>query len=396
MKELRIAFIEQDAGIGGAEVNLFYLLGGMDRRRFRPLVIVPFEGPLTDRLKELGVQFKVISRAKLISTSTYIWGRKIFNPFAVFFDVLIFLPAIWKIRNFLRREQVDLVHTNSMVAHIYGALAARLAGIPCIWHMQDIVDPKMAFGAVGRTLAFLGGFLPRKIVAVSKAVGEPFDGKSMRKIQVIYNGVDIQKFSPDVDGSDIRKELNITDSEFIVGIVGRLTQWKGQKEFLKAAAKLQGEVPDARFLIVGDTTFSTQDFKSELIQLAKDLKLESKVIFAGGRSDVPSVLRVMDVLVHASILPEPFGLVIIEGMAAGIPVIAANRGGPREIIAEGEDGFLVDPCKTNELAHAIIGLLEDESLRKRISEAGRIKVERHFTVDKFVHQFEQLYLETAH
>ncbi len=287
------------------------------------------------------------------------------------------------------------MHTNSMIAHIYGSIAAKLAGVPCIWHMQDIVDPRMAFGMVRRMLVYLGGILPKKIVVVSKAAGAMFDGKSASKVHVIYNGTDCKRFSPEVDGSAVRRELGISEEELVVGMVGRLTRWKGHKEFLKAAARVAEQMENTKFLVIGDTTFGDPRFKDELIRLVKTLKLESRVIFTGARNDIPALLRAMDVLVHASILPEPFGLVIIEGMAAGVPVIAADQGGPREIISEGEDGFLVDPHKTNELAQAIIRLLRDESLRKRISEAARKKVEKHFTVDNFVRRFAQLYSEAA-
>lgn len=392
---IRIAFIEQDTGIGGAEVNLFSLLERLDPQRFEPVVIVPYPGPLTKRLEQMGVRYQVIPRPKLISTSTFIFDKKCFNPFAVIYDVATFIPCIFRISRFLRKERVHVVHTNAIVAHFYGALAARMAGVPCVWHMQDIVDPKMALGIVRRGLVYFGGILPNKIVAVSHAVGNMFTGKSSSKIKIVYNGTDCKRFSPEVDGSGIRKEFGIRNNEFVVGIIGRLAQWKGQKEFLQAAAKVAESASNVKFIVVGDTTFNRAEFKEELIQFTKELALESKVIFTGMRNDVQQILKAMDVLVHCSILPEPFGLVIVEGMAAGVPVIAANQGGPCEIIISGEDGFLVDPHKSDELATAILLLLNDESLRRKISNAARIKVEGFFAVELFVHNFEVVYQEVS-
>ncbi len=104
-KEIKIAFIEQDSGIGGAEINLFYLFKGLNKDLFCPIVIVPYAGPLTERLIQMGVKCHVIPRAKFMSTSTYIMGRKIFNPFAVLYDFIVFLPTILKLKNYLERKK---------------------------------------------------------------------------------------------------------------------------------------------------------------------------------------------------------------------------------------------------------------------------------------------------
>jgi glycosyltransferase involved in cell wall biosynthesis len=348
---------------------------------------------LTERLRQMGVKYHVISRVKLISTSTYIFKEKIFNPFAVLYDCFVFLSAIWKIKNYLKRERINLVHTNSILAHIYGAIAAKIAGVPCIWHMQDIVDPEMVFGLARRALVFLGRILPEKITVISIAVGQMFTGKSSQKVQVVYNGTDTIKFSPEIDGSGIRKEFNIANDEFVVGIVGRLVIWKGQREFLKAASVIINRIPNTKFLIIGDTTFGSKQYKEELYDLACELGIESKVIFSGGREDIPNIIRAMDVMVHASISPEPFGLVIIEGMASGVPVVASNRGGPVEIIEHRKDGFLVDPEETENVANIVIELLRDKALRKKISENARIKVVERFTIEEFTSKFQRIYCE---
>jgi glycosyltransferase involved in cell wall biosynthesis len=390
-KRIKIAFIEQDSGIGGAEVNLFYLFKGMDKDIFCPTVIVPYKGPLTERLEQMGVKYHVIPRVKFISTSVYVSGTKVFNPFAVLYDLFVFLPTILKLNNYLKSERINVVHTNSMLAHMYGAIAAKIAGIPCVWHMQDIVDPEMVFGLARRALVFFGRIIPEKIIVISMAVGQMFTGKSSQKVQVVYNGTDTTKFSPEIVGSGIRKEFNIANDEFVVGMVGRLVIWKGQREFLKAASVIVRKIPNTKFLIVGDTTFGSKQYKEQLYDLACELGIESKVIFSGGRDDIPNIISAMDVMVHASISPEPFGLVIIEGMASGIPVVASNRGGPLEIIEHGGDGFLADPENTENLATIIMELLNNKSLRKNIGEKARKKVVDQFSVEKFVRQFENIY-----
>lgn len=391
----KIAFIEQDSGIGGAEVNLFYLLQGMDRRLFHPVVVVPCEGPLTDRLKVSGFRFQVIPRPKLISTSAYFFGKRIFNPLAALYDVFVCIPAVLKIKRFLIRERIEVVHTNSMVAHIYGAVAAKLAGVPCVWHMQDIVDSKTAFGLFRIILSFIAGRLPAKIAAVSKAVASMFPDLAGERLRVVYNGVDTDIYSPVPAGDRIRSELGIPEADMIVGIVGRLVRWKGHREFLEAAAVVAARVPRVRFLIVGDTTFGSGKYREELASLSEKLGISSKVTFTGFRPDVPRLLAGMDVLVHASTRPEPFGLVVVEGMAAAVPVIASVHGAANEIIDDGEDGFLVDPADTQALAGIMIKLLEDAPLRKRIGSASRRKAVENYSIARFINQMEEVYTDAA-
>jgi glycosyltransferase involved in cell wall biosynthesis len=393
MDSIKIAFIEEDSGIGGAEVNLFYLLMGMDKDIFCPTVIVPYKGPLTERLEQMGIKYHIIPRVKFISTSVYIFGTKVFNPFAVLYDFFVFLPTILKLNNYLKSERINVVHTNSMLAHIYGAIAAKIAGVPCIWHMQDIVDPRMAFGFAGRAINLLGNILPTKIVSVSNAVGEMFKDKSAQKVRVIYNGTDIEKFSPQTDGTLIRREFNIADNEMVIGMVGRLTEWKGQREFIKASFLVAKEIERVKFMIVGGTTFSRKAYFQELKRLTHELKLSDKVIFTGFRNDIPNLIAAMDICVLPSVLPDPCPLTLFDYMASGKPVVASHLGGPSEIIEHGKDGFLVDPEETENIANIVIELLRDKALRKKISENARIKVVEQFSIEKFTSKFQNIYRE---
>ena len=151
-KKIKVAFLEESARIGGAEVNVLNLLERMDLSKFETLVICPCEGPFTARIKEIGGRVSIVRRLPLISTSMFIKGKKVTNPFAILYNFISFIPSSLILAKFLKHEQVDVLHTNSMLAHFYGAMAARLAGVPCIWHMQDIVDPYQAFGTLRRVI----------------------------------------------------------------------------------------------------------------------------------------------------------------------------------------------------------------------------------------------------
>ncbi len=383
-EQIRIAFIEHDAGIGGAEVNLFYLFNGMNGNRFRPLVVVPYEGPLTRRLREMGVEYRLVRQVKFISTSTFIFGRKIFNPLAVLYDILVFIPTVWRLQRLLKGERIHVVHTNTIFSHVYGALAAKLAGVPCVWHIQDIVDPKMALGLVRKALVFLGGILPCKIVVVSNAVGAMFNGRSAAKVRIVYNGADTERFSPDVDGSVIRREFNIAEDELVIGMVGRLTQWKGQREFLRAASLVAKEIKKIKFLIVGDATFSDGAFVNDLEELTKELELTGKVIFTGFRRDVPGLIATMDICVLPSVLPDPCPLVMFDYGAGGKPVVASAIGGIPEIVINGETGFLVKPGNWKELADGILHSAKNKDLRQSMGIKARMHIEENYSAANFI------------
>jgi glycosyltransferase involved in cell wall biosynthesis len=234
------------------------------------------------------------------------------------------------------------------------------------------------------------------IVAVSKAVGDMFTGKAASKVRVIYNGTDTSRFSPAKDGTAVRREFNISGEELVIGVVGRLTQWKGQREFLKAASIISAHIPNTKFLIVGDTTFSDPGYKDELCRLADRTGLSSRVIFTGFRTDVPELVAAMDLCVLPSVLPDPCPLVLFDYMASEKPVVATKLGGAPEIIEHGKDGILTDPFWTDDFAGEMISLLKDAPARKRLAASARQKVVECFTLDIFVAQFQKLYLEVVH
>jgi glycosyltransferase involved in cell wall biosynthesis len=394
--KIRVAFLEGSAMIGGAEVNVLSLVQRMDHKKFETLVISPFEGPLTQKVREIGGEVIIVPRLPLISTSIFINGRKVTNLFAILSNFISFFPSSLILAKFLVHKQVDVLHTNSMLAHFYGALAARLTGVPCIWHMQDIVDPSQAFGALRRILNLTGNWLPHRIVVISEAVKRMFSGRAKNKIRVIYNGADIKKYRPDNSGETIRKEFGIKSHENVIGIVGRIVYWKGQKEFLYAAKGISEKIPNCRFLIVGDG-LGDRGYLGEVKELSRKIGLQGNVVFTGFRNDVNEILAAMDIVVHASTLPEPFGLSIIEAMACGKPIVATNGGGVPEIVLDGTTGTLVPMKNAPAIERAVIEILNASKKAKSFGNAGRKRVEELFSIDCFVKnmsdQYQELVLE---
>ena len=288
---IKVGFLEESAQIGGAEVSVLNLIEGLNSERIETLAICPFEGPFTERVRAIGRNVALVPRAPLFSTSLLIRGVKISNPLAMMCNLVSFFVSALILAKYLRRERVDILHTNSLMAHFYGALAARLAGVSCLWHLRDIVDGRQLCGVLKKTLNVAGRLLPHRIVAVSKAVAEILDATVSSKVRIIYNGTNLARYSSNGAGERIRNEFGIGLQDPVVGIVGRIVHWKGHQDFLRAAQKIYEQIPQCRFLVVGDASFGTWDYEHQVRGLANDLGLEGVVIFSGFRADVPGLNR---------------------------------------------------------------------------------------------------------
>src|SRR6185312_485761 len=176
-----------------------------------------------------------------------------------------------------------------------------------------------------------------------------------------------------------------------IGLVGRICSWKGQHIFLRAAARVHKQYPYAEFVIIGSALFDEQKYEQELHQLTNELAINSVVHFAGFRTDVQAAIAELDVLVHASTIGEPFGQVIIEGMAAGKPVVATNGGGVPEIVQDDDTGILVPMGNADPMADAICRLLANPTLAKEMGRRGRQRVINQFTVGHTARRVEDVY-----
>jgi glycosyltransferase involved in cell wall biosynthesis len=207
---------------------------------------------------------------------------------------------------------------------------------------------------------------------------------------VIYPAINLPTQDLEDTFQALRKELQLPAESKVVSLVGRIQEWKGQEYFVKAIPKILDKVPDAYFLAVGDCTFE-QDYPyyDRLLKLADELCLQSRIRFTGFREDIPKIMRLSDVIVHASIRPEPFGLVIIEGMASGKSVIATDMGGPKEIITDGVDGLLIPPKDENAISDAVIRILQDKSLGMRLAENAKTTVKEKFSIERCILKMEK-------
>jgi glycosyltransferase involved in cell wall biosynthesis len=177
----------------------------------------------------------------------------------------------------------------------------------------------------------------------------------------------------------------------LVGLVGRISPWKGQHVFIEAAGQVRKRFPNARFQIVGSAMFGETEYERQVRDQVATLGLEECVEFTGFRSDVPELVAEFDVLVHASTTGEPFGQVIAEGMAAGKPVVATDGGAVPEIVQDGVTGLLVPMGQAAPMAEAILRLLENPEEARAMGAAGAQRIEEHFTMSHVVQKVEKIY-----
>jgi glycosyltransferase involved in cell wall biosynthesis len=275
---------------------------------------------------------------------------------------------------------------------IIAGLAARWARVPLIWHVRDRITEDYLPALVVRVFRFLSRRVPTLVVANSEATLQTLQLKDRQRTAVIYSGIELRP-QEETDGESVRPHPPL------IGLVGRITRWKGQDVFLRAAVKVLRRFPAARFQVIGAALFHESDFDREVKGLAHDLEIESSVEFTGFRDDVPDLLAKLDVLVHASTTGEPFGQVIVEGMAAGKPVVATDGGGVPEIVVHNETGLLVPMGDASAMADAICQILEAPMLAKKMGELGRRRVREHFTVERSAAKAQGLYdrlLTSAH
>ena len=212
---------------------------------------------------------------------------------------------------------------------------------------------------------------------------------------MVLNAVDLSKFQPDATARlSIRKELGLALSDLVVGIVGQITARKGQKELLESFALVVKQLPKTKLLIVGAPLFNNdEEYLQRLKQTAEELRLVDQVQFLGAREDIPAITNALDLLVVNSRV-EPFGLVVVEGMACGTPVVATAVDGIPEILTHGEDGLLVPPDDKQTLASAIVNLLNQPDLRSGMAARGLENVRSRFTVERYMHEMRSVYSQT--
>jgi glycosyltransferase involved in cell wall biosynthesis len=381
----RILFVNHGAVLGGGELSLLDIVRHVASRA-RVALLSP--GPLQTRLQGEGVP------TVLLSTSAAVLNTR--RESSRLSLAAVYGTARVAVRLARTVGPAELLYANSQKAFVVAALAARLRRRPLLWHLRDVLSPEHFSRRNIRIAVGLANRCATRVIANSAATAAAFvaAGGRQDKVVVIPSGVDPTPFrAPGQENvAEVRRTLGISDSaRLVVGLFGRVAPWKGQHVAIEAIARLEG----ATLLVVGAPLFGEVAYAEELATLVERLGMSGRVKLLGFRDDIPSLMRAVDVVVHTSLAPEPFGRVLVEAMLVERAVIAAEAGGAREIVRDGVTGLLVPPGRPDRLAEALRRLLEDPALRQAMGRRGRERAERHFTLGPTLTALDELITSAA-
>jgi glycosyltransferase involved in cell wall biosynthesis len=375
-----VLFVDQSGQLGGAEFSLMPLAVTWGARRE---VLLLSDGPFRARLESLGVPVSLACEASVSDirkdTLRLSW--------------LGALPGILRqVRAIARHaESFDILFLNTQKALVLGALGKPLHRKRIVWHLHDIMSSEH-FGPLQRLIVrWITRYAVDHVIANSRASADSLIALAHcapEDVPVVHNGVDLDEFrcedAPDM--AALRRQFGLPENVYLAGLFGRLAPWKGQHIALEALARM----PDLHLVLVGSALFGEQEYVKSLHAQATRLGVHDRLIFAGFRDDMPAWMKAVDVILHTSTEPEPFGRVIIEGMAAGRPVIAAAAGGVTEIVRHRTNGWLVPPRDVTALTDAIATLRAAPELADRIASQALDDVAQRFSVDAYLDQMKKM------
>lgn len=386
---MKILFYNHTGQVSGAERVLLLILAQLKRDQFDAQLLSP-EGELQNNAKADGVRCRSVAQLN---------ARFTWRPGLLFSYFVSFISVMNQVRRSVRESKPDLIHANSIRAGLVISAATLGLGVPIIWHVHDVLRPHPISSLIRLFIVLLP---PARIVAVSKAAGDQLRGrlllwfKRRTSMVVIHNAVDLQELSSIENGKhDFHRQLRLRSTDPLVGIIGNLSPVKRQFELLTAFSEVLKQTPNAALLIVGSELFNCDDnYQQRLVEHAKALGITSRVRFLGQRTDVPAIIRSLDLLVLNS-TTEACPLVVLEGLAGGAPVLATDVGGVSELIEHGKSGWLVTSGDEKGLSAGIVSLLQQPELRALLKTNGRRHVSANFSIRKFMTSLEAMYNETA-
>jgi len=370
MKRIKILETIRQGQIGGGESHVLELASNLDLTKFEPIVLSFTPGPMVEELQRRGIKVKVIYTERA-------------------FDF-----RVWKqVRDFIEEEQIDIIHAHGTRANSNVFWAAKKLGLPLIYTVHGWsfhIDQKFHVRKIRELSEYFLTFKADKTICVSRSNQQDgIERFNMHRSTVIYNAVDLNKFNPKNQFSDVRRELGISDNQTVIGYIVRITGQKDPFTMLRAMQDLIKRSPDIVLLIVGEG-----DLKASAIQLAKSLGIEDNVIFQPFRTDIPDILNAIDIYCLPS-LWEGFPIGILEAMAMKKAVVASPVDGTKELLDDGKTGLLVDHGKPRDLADALFLLSSDYELRRKLAENAFNYVHSNFGIQRLVNRVQEEYLQIA-
>lgn len=292
-----------------------------------------------------------------------------------------------------RGIKADVIYANTARGALYAAPAGLLSGRPFIWHVRDFSFTE-AGTWMDRPLKWLVSRCASAVVANSAATANQLP--DFARVRVIHNGIDLTTLDHTSSSAEARQRLGLPAKAQIVGMLARLRPWKGQARFIRIASQVLRELPDTYFVIAGGDPFGVNDgYAMKLRGWVEELGIADKLTFTGQLPEVAEMLMAMDLFVHPG-EPEPFGLVNLEAMAMGKPVVAFAHGALPEIVEQDVTGVLVPPGDEDACAAAIVEMLRTPTRMEALGTAGRARVESLFQIDSTVRAVDELLRQQVH
>ena len=380
---MKVLFVHNSSDIYGASRSLLRLCQRLAARSVEPVVLLPQDGPLAELLRRAGIRVLIFAALRVIT-------RPVLRSWRIVPWLAGFLPSAWRMATLIRRERADIVHTNTGVI-VSSGLAAKLARRPHVWHIRDWFQE---FGPLWMPYSRYILATSDKILCVSKPIAGQFPASA--KIEVVNNGFDLAEFPAlaEHEKAAARARWGIAPDALVAGTVGRIKfVRKGQEFLLQAAGRLRARNIEVTCLLAGGPAPGAEDHVDRMKLLARELGV--RTIFTGELPDARPAYAAMDIFVLPSAQPEPFGGVVMEAMALGLPVIGTAIGGTTEQIAENTTGLLVPPADPDRLADAVMKLAASPEMRASMGNAGRERISKRFCLDAMTSQILTTYAAVA-
>jgi glycosyltransferase involved in cell wall biosynthesis len=385
-RKTRILYVNHTGLVSGAEKVLLNLLRGIDRDRYEPIVVSPTQGDLCAEVFALGVEWFPIPA---------IDARFATRPDRLLRTLAPLVKTVTAIRTRIRELSPDIVHANSVRAGIASTIAAIGTGKPVIWHVHDTLPQHPASMAIR---GFVRLARNTQVIAVSNATAKAFCGSARveKKVRTVYNGVDLERFrSQNPESQRFRTKLGLSQDDFLVCAVGQICSRKGLHGLIDAFQLIHEQSPQLHLAIVGKVVFRhEEEYLKALQDKAQASGGSDRIHFVGEMHDVSSAMQAANLLVLNS-WDEPFGLVLVEAMASGTPVLATRVGGIPEIVTDAETGWLIERGDTDGLALKLFELSRNRDALVCAALRAQHTTCPRFSLERFQSEMARYYSELA-
>jgi glycosyltransferase involved in cell wall biosynthesis len=383
-----ILFIHQSAELYGSDKTMLYFLSELDKTKYFPVIVLPFDGPLKMELEKNNIKVIIAPVLKLY--------RNMFTPKNLIKFFREYNQGIRVLDKLNEEYNFKLVYSHTLAALI-GIIFARKRKIKHLWHVQEIIAKPKVFNLGFKKILSLKS--NHKVVYDSIATMNFWikgNNSLEAKSEAVWNGIEtnnIPTFS-ETEIKEVREKFFLSnDDEIIIALVGRINSWKGQQLLLNAFNILSETNKNIKLVYLGSAPPNQEIFEIDLKNKIKEFNLEERVIIIPFQNEITKFWNAIDIAVVPSTEPEPFGMVVIEAMLAKKPVVASNHGGPTEIVIDKHTGFLFEPNNFESLANALDKLISNKQMRLDYGKHGYQRVLEKFSLKSHVSHFEKIFEE---